>query len=203
MMFDFAGRAFATSLIMLLAVPALAAAGEESAEMTPEQMAVMEAYMAAGTPGPQHEALAATAGEYDLLIKSWTEPGGPPIESTGTATRRMVLGGRVLVEEMESSMMGMTFTGHGMSGFDNVSGRYWSTWMDSMSTGMMMSEGTCDAEAKECVYTGSWNDPIEDGPVTVRMESRWTSPTTQLFDMYGPGPAGEEMKMMEIVYTKK
>ena len=202
-MSDHAGRLFAVISITLLAAPALGAAGEEPPEMSAEEMAVMEAYIEAGTPGPRHEALAAAAGEYDLLIKNWTDPAGPAMESTGTATRRMVLGGRVMVEEMESSMMGMTYTGHGMSGFDNVSGKYWSTWMDSMSTGMLMSEGTCDAEGEECVYFGSWNDPIEGGPVTIRMETRWTSPTTQIFEMYGPGPAGEEMKMMEIVYTKK
>ena len=67
------------------------------------------------------------------------------MEDTGTATRSVALGGRVLVEEVDSSMMGMPFTGHGMMGFDNVSGKYWSTWNDSMSIGIMVSEGTCDS----------------------------------------------------------
>jgi hypothetical protein len=48
--------------------------------MTPEQMAEMEAYMKAGTPG------------------------APPMEETGTATRTMGLDGRVLIEEIKSSM---------------------------------------------------------------------------------------------------
>ena len=58
----------------------------------------------------------------------------------------MGLDGRVLIEEVTSSMMGMPFTGHGMTGYDNVTGKYWSTWTDSMSTGLMVSEGTCDAQ---------------------------------------------------------
>jgi hypothetical protein len=165
-------------------------------------MAEMEAYMKAGTPGPPHQALAAGAGSYELTIKSWHEPGGPPTEESGTAIRTMELDGRVLVEKLTSSVMGMSFTGHGMTGYDNVSGKYWSTWTDSMSTGLMVSEGTCDAE-EVCTYTGSWNDPITKGPVTVRLTSRWTSPTTQIFEMYGPGKNGEEMKMMEMTYTKK
>ena len=115
----------------------------------------------------------------------------------------MVLGGRVLVEEVESSMMGMPFTGQGMRGFDNVSGKHWFTWADSMSTGVMVGEGTCDAAQKTCAFTGSWNDPIKKGPVQARMTSRWTSPTTEVFEMYGPGKDGREMKMMEMVYTKK
>jgi hypothetical protein len=187
---------------MLLATLALAQEGGEYPQMTPEQMAEMEAYMKAGTPGAPHEALASTTGSYDLKIKSWHEPGGPPMEETGTATRTMGLDGRVLMEDVTASMMGMSFTGHGMTGYDNVIGKYWSIWTDSMSTGLMVSEGTCDAK-QTCSFTGSWNDPIKKGPVTMRMTTRWTSPMTQIFEMHGPGKDGKEMKMMEMTYTKK
>jgi Protein of unknown function (DUF1579) len=172
-------------------------------EMTPAQKAEMEAYMKAGTPGAPHQALASFVGNYDLKIKSWHEPGGPAMEETGTATRSMALGGRVLVEQVNGTMMGMPFTGHAMMGFDNVSGKYWSTWNDSMSTGIMVTEGTCDPQAKSCTFTGSWNDPIKKGPVKARMTTRWPSSTTEVFEMYGPGKDGNEMKMMEITYTKK
>jgi uncharacterized protein DUF1579 len=171
-------------------------------EMTPEQKAEMEAYMKAGTPGGPHQLLTASAGSYDLKIKSWHAPGAPAMEDTGTATRTMVLGGRVRVEQVTASMMGMPFTGHGMVGFDNVSGKYWSTWNDSMSTGIMVSEGTCDASGA-CSFTGIWNDAVKKGPVTARMTARWPSATTEVFELYGPGKDGKEMKMMEIVYTKK
>ena len=99
-------------------------------------------------------------------------------------------------------MMGMPFIGQGMTGYDNVTGKYWSTWTDSMSTGVMVSEGVCDAE-QTCKFTGTFNDPITQGPVTIRMISRRTSPTTEVFEMYGPGDDGSEVKMMEITYSKK
>jgi len=188
-----------TSAILLLATLALA---QEQPQMTPEQQAEMEAHMKAGMPGAQHKALASHVGSYDLAIKSWHEPGGPAMEETGTAIRTMGLDGRVMFEELTSSMMGMPFTGHGMTGYDNVTGKYWSTWTDSMSTGVMVSEGTCDAK-EVCSFTGSWNDPITKAPVTMRMTSRWTSPTTEVFEMYGPGKDGKETKMMEMTYTKK
>lgn len=186
--------------VMLLAGSAWAQEGMP--EMTPEQMAEMEAYMAAGTPGAPHREMAAQAGTYDVKVLSWNDPAAPPMESTGTATRKMILDGRVMVETFEGSMMGAPFTGHGMSGYDNVSQKYWSTWTDSMSTGMMVSEGTCDAEGA-CTYVGSWNDPISKGPKETRMVLRWTSPTAQLFEMYGEGRDGHEFKMMELTYTKK
>jgi hypothetical protein len=188
---------------VVCAAPALAQ-GHEMGEMkmTPEQQAEMEAYMKAGTPGTPHQTLASTAGTYDMKVKSWHEPGGPAMEDSGTATRKMTLDGRVLVEEVKSQMHGQPYTGHLMMGYDNVTGKYWSTWTASTSTGVMVSEGSCDAQ-KVCTMTGTWNDPIKKGPMKARMTTRWTSPTTQVFEMYAPGKDGKEMKMMEILYTKK
>ena len=197
------GALLATTVVVALATPAVAQTGQKPPEMSPEKKAEMEAYMKAGTPGGPHQALASSVGNYDLKIKSWHEPGAPAMEDTGTATRSMALGGRVLVEQVNGSMMGMPFAGHGMTGFDNVSGKYWSTWNDSMSTGIMVNEGTCDSPQKTCSFTGSWNDPIKKTPVNARMTTRWTSPTTEVFEMYAPGKDGQEMKMMEITYTRK
>jgi hypothetical protein len=191
---------FAASTLML-ASSALAQEATQP-QMTPEQQAEMEAYMKAGMPGPEHKALAATTGKYDLKIRSWQAPGAPPEEQTGTATRTMALDGRVLVESMQGSTMGQPFTGHGMTGYDNVTGKYWSTWNDSMSTGLMVAEGTCDAK-QACTFAGSWNDPITKAEVKSRMTTRWPSPTTEVFEMYAPARDGKEMKMMEITYTKK
>src|SRR5512132_483462 len=105
-------------------------------KMSPEQQAEMQAYMKAATPGPEHQALAAMAGNYDLKVKGWQAAGAAPEESVATAVRSSALGGRVMVEEVHGTMMGMPFEGHGMSGFDNVTGKYWSTWTDSMGTGL-------------------------------------------------------------------
>jgi len=66
----------------------------------------------------------------------------------------------------------------------------------------MVSEGTCDAK-RNCTFTGSWTDPIKKTPVQSRMTTKWTSPTTEIFEMYGPDHDGKEMKMMEITYSKK
>lgn len=193
-----------TNLLPVLAIclgtlPALA---QEPAQLSAEEQAMMQAYQQAGTPGDRHAEMAKTAGTYDLAIRSWHSPDAPPTEEKGTATRSMMLGGRVMVEEMSSTMMGQPFTGHGMQGYDNVTGKYWSTWNDSMSTGVMLSEGTCD-DAGSCSFSGEWNDPVTKGKVKSRMTSRRTSPDVEVFEMFGPGPDGKEAKMMEITYTRR
>ena len=199
------GRSFtaaAFAAVIGLALPAAAQTGNQPPQMTPQQKAEMEAYMKAGAPGAPHQTLASMAGQFDVKVKSWHDPKGPAMEESGTATRSMTLGGRVLVEDFSASMMGQPFSGHGMTGYDNVTGKYWSTWNDTMSTGLMVSEGTCDAQ-RSCTFNATWADPVKKTPTKARMTTRWPSPTTEVFEMYAPGPDGKEMKMMEITYTKK
>lgn len=196
-------RMLASALLplSLLATPSILAQ-DAPPKMSPEQAAMMEAYQKAGALGDAHAALAAMAGTYDLSIRSWDAPGAAPTVETGTATRSMVLGGRVMVEDVQSQMHGQAFTGHGMSGYDNVTGRHWSTWNDSMSTGLMVSEGDCDAKGA-CTFKGSWHDPVTKKEIKSRMTSKWTSPTVEVFEMHVPGPDGKEFRMMEITYTRR
>jgi hypothetical protein len=112
----------------------------------------------------------------------------------------MTLGGRVLVERVKSQMMGSEFEGFGMTGFDNVSGKYWGTWNDNMGTGLMISDGTC-AEDGTCEFVGSWNDPMVDGPKTARMTMQ-AEPGREVHAMYDKAPDGTEFKSMELVYTR-
>lgn len=174
----------------------------EPPKLSAEQLAAMEAHQKARAPGPEHAALAATAGTYDIIIRSWRTPGKPPDEETGTATRQMILNGRVLVETMSATLMGQPYAGHEMSGYDNATGEYWTTWMDNNSTGLVVFRGSCDV-TNACSLTGGWHDPARRIPVTARMTTRWTSPATQLFEMFGPGKDGKEIKAMEFLYTRK
>jgi hypothetical protein len=190
------------ALVLAVAAP-LFAEEMKKPDMAAEEQAMMEAWMKAGSPGEPHKAMAAEAGTYDMKVTSWHAPGAPPSEEKGTATRKMIMDGRVLVEDVTSSMMGMPFKGQGMRGYDNVTGKYWSTWVDSMSTGMMLSEGTCDEAKGTCSFTGTMNDPMTKKPTTVRMTVRQQDAKTEIFEMYGAGPDGKEMKMMEIAYTRK
>lgn len=195
------GTILTVSVVALLAAPARTQDKGKEPEMTAEQKAEMEAYQKAGTPGKEHQALAESVGKYSIKSKSWFEPNGPAVEDTGTSTRSMALDGRVLVEETTCTMIGEPMAGRGMTGYDNVSGRYWSVWTDTMSTGIMVSQGTCDAK-RNCAFTGTWNDAVKKGPKKARMTSRWTSPTTEVWEMHGPDKHGKDFKMMEMTYTK-
>ena len=164
--------------------------------------AMMEVYRKLGTPGAQHRLLASMAGSWDTKIRSWMEPGTLPMESTGTSEQKMILGRRFLQQEFTGEMMGGTFTGIGVTGYDNHTKKYVSTWMDSMGTGIFFFEGTGSADGKTITQESRYDDPIK-GPMKWRSVTKIVDANTHVFEMFGTDKSGKEEKMMEITYTRK
>lgn len=194
--------AVVTVLVMVLAAGGAFAASEQASAqgelppgMTAEDMA---RWQEAASPGPEHEKLAAMAGSWTFKGTFWMGPDAPPMTSTGTAERKMILGGRVLVEKVKSEFQGEPFEGLAMTGFDNVAGQYWGTWVDNMGTGIMLSTGTCSEET--CEFEGSYNDPMTGGPKKMRM-TMTSDGDVETHQAFEPGPDGE-FKSMELVYTR-
>ena len=198
--------------LLLVALPAVAdhhqAGSEEHGEMegememSAEEAAMMAAWQKAMTPGEPHANLAGLAGDYHFEIKTWMDPEAPPMVSTGTAHREMPMGGRILVEEVEATVMGQPFKGHGETGYDNVKGEYWSTWTDNMSTGLMVSYGKWDDEAGGLVMHAEYVDVMTGETKNARMVSEVHDDGTEHFSWYDKTADGEQ-KTMAITYTKK
>jgi hypothetical protein len=183
-------------LVAAAGVPAAAQQGE----MTAEQKAQMEAWTKAATPGPEHARLAGGVGTWNATVTIWDAPGAPPQLSQAKSVRRLALGGRVLVDDFTGSMMGMPFEGLGTNGYDNVEKKWWSTWSDNMSTGLMTMTGACDADAKKgCEYRGSMADPVTGKAKPTHSKVFWPADGEEHFEMFDKGPDGKEFRIMEIV----
>lgn len=195
------------SLVVVLLLAALPAAAQEEGamqapEMSPEEAAMMETWRKAMTPGPQHEMLAKGAGEWSYEITAWMEPGAEPMVSTGTAVRTMELGGRVVHEVITGNFMGEPFEGIGRTGYDNLTGEWWSTWTDNMSTSLMVMDGEWDDATKSWTFVGEGPDMMTGGKKTMKMVVRVESENREVGEMWEAGPDGEMRKSMEIVYTR-
>lgn len=195
--------AAALSLLALATVPAMAQ--DKPKETAPPGMdpAAMEAMMKAGSPGENHKHIARYAGDWTFTNKMWMDPSQPPEESSGTMRGETILGGRYVQATWKGTIMGMPFEGRGTHGYDNLSRQYVSTWIDNMATGIMYSTGTCDAAGKRCEDKGDMMDPMTGQKSYMRSVTTWTSDKSFTMEMYGPGPSGQEVKMMEFVVTKK
>ena len=119
---------------------------------------MMEAWQKFATPAEAHKALQGMVGTWDAEVTSWMEPGQPPVKSKGTSENRMALGGRWVESRFTSEMMGQPFEGIGYTGYDNQKKKYMGTWMDNMSTAVMVTEGTMDAAGKVMTSTSTMDD---------------------------------------------
>jgi hypothetical protein len=188
--------------LCLILLSAFALAKPEKPSDPMDAQAVMETYQKLATLGEPHKQLAALAGSWTTTTQSWMEPGKPPIKSTGSCEQTMLLGGRFLQQKCTGEMMGHPFTGIGVTGYDNHTKQYVSTWIDTMGTGIFFMEGTASADGKTVTQTGTYDDPIK-GKMQLRAVSRTVDTNTHIFEMYGTGKNGKEWKMMEITYTRK
>jgi hypothetical protein len=187
--------------VLVLAVAVLI--GPAAAQQGQDEEAMMKAYMEAAAPGAPHQLLAQLAGSWKTTSKSWQMPGAPPIESTGTAETKMVMGGRYLQETMDSTMMGMPFQGMGLLGYDNLRQEYSGVWLDNMSTQLMPYSGQYDPARKTFTMKGDFLDAVSGQIMTARMVTTVISEKEHHLEMFMPGPDGKEFKGMEMIYVRK
>jgi hypothetical protein len=189
------------SLIGMAQVDESATAMTEMA-MPPEMQAMMEAFEQAAKTGPQHAMLAESVGDWTATVSMWMDPSAPPEVSQSEVTRKLELDGRVVEEVWQGSMMGQPFTGIGRTGYDNVTGKYWSTWTDNMSTAVMLMHGDYDAESKTFTFHGDYTDPMSKQKVTTRTVLTTPEAGKEVMTMYELHD-GEESKTMQIEMQRK
>jgi hypothetical protein len=164
--------------------------------------AMMEVYKKVATPGEPHRLLATLEGSWNTRTRGWMEPGSPPMEGTGTCEQKMLLDGRYLQQEYRGEMGGDAFAGINIIGYDNHTGKYVSTWIDSMSTGIYYFEGTAGADGKTITQESSYDDPVR-GPMTWRSVTRIVNNNAVEYEMYLIPKGGPEEKMMEMTATRR
>jgi hypothetical protein len=167
-----------------------------------DMQAMMEVYRKLAIPGAPHKVLASLAGSWTTRTKGWMNPDEPPMESTGVCEQKMLLGGRYLLQEYNSEMMGSPFTGYNLVGYDNHTGKYASIWIDSMSTGLYYFEGTGSADGRTITQECSYDDPVR-GPMLWRSVTTIVDDNTMEYTMYTTPKGGKEEKMMEMTVTRK
>jgi uncharacterized protein DUF1579 len=192
-----------------VAVPAQPATAQPNpAEMMKQMMKQM---MELSKLNENHKLLASLDGTWNCNVKMWMDgdTSKKPDVSKSTAVRKSIMDGRYVVMDVtgkmempseDGKMKDITFKGQGTEGYDNVKKKFVGTWMDSMGTGIMMSEGDYDPTTKTFTYTGE----IEIMPgikQKIREVVKITDKDHMDFEYYEER-GGKEMKTMEIAYTR-
>ncbi len=196
----FAGGLLLGAAVTLLGGYAMPQDVEPPSEVDMEAMMQWEALM---TPGETHKRLDALVGDWTTTTRIYTGgPGSDPMVSEGEAHYNWILGGRFLLQEVKSEMMGIPYTGYGVSGFDNIRNTYVGTWIDSMSTWILTMKGTVDESGK--VFTGYGEMDEPDLGVygrLVKYVTRIESEDRHVFEVFDLH-VGEDYKVFDITYER-
>lgn len=171
----------------------------------PAKMAeMMVKWQKTTAPGEHHQALEAFVGEWNTAIKMWMGgPGTPPAESTGTASVKWVLGGRYVQEMFSGTMMGQPYEGIGYTGYDNYKNMYVFSWIGNQSTEMLTGMGMTDPSKKVFTFYGQMDEAMLDvSGRTVKYVTKIINEDKHVFQIIDLH-AGEDYKVIEIVYTRK
>ena len=166
-------------------------------EMSAEQKAWME-YM---TPGPMHELMAKSVGEWKTTVTYWMDPSAEPMVSEGTSTVEMIMGGRYLKATDKGMMMGMPFEGMNLQGYDNKTEEFIAVWIDNFGTGISVSHGTYDEETKTITFFGSMINPVDGNEMHYRQTHQIIDDNNHVFEMFTID-GEKEFKNMHLTYTR-
>jgi hypothetical protein len=166
----------------------------------PEQDEAMAAYIAAAAPGEAHAWLAGMAGKFEVTTKMWMDPSAEPEVSTSTQSAEMALGGRYLIDHYHGSFQGTPFEGIGITAYDNTQGKFVSSWIDSMGTGILYSVGERDDEGR-LAMVGEFEDPVSG--MTMKLKSvTWMTDDGYATELYNILPDGTKFKSMELTAVR-
>ncbi|RYY18864.1 MAG: DUF1579 domain-containing protein [Chitinophagaceae bacterium] len=176
----------------------------ETAWVPVDSATEMKAWMEYATPGEAHKKMAKTTGTWVGETTSWMGNGAPPTKSKSTMINKMILDGRYQLSTFKGDMMGMSFEGMSIGGYDNHQKKYFTTWIDNMGTGFLKMEGTLDESSNKINYTGKMVNPANGIECNMREVYTMIDDNNGLMELYGPdSKTGKEYKTMEIKLSRK
>jgi len=171
----------------------------QDAEDQAAQMQVWTEYM---TPGPMHEMLAKSVGDWKTISRFWMDPAGEPMESEGTGKTEMILGGRYQKSTHKSSMMGMETEGIFIMGYDNATQEFTATWIDNIGTGTAIAKGRYDESTNSITLNGTMVDPTSKQEMKFKEVYKFLDNDHHLLEMYIVID-GQESKSLEIEFVRQ
>ena len=172
------------------------------AQEAEDQAAQMQIWMEYMTPGPMHEMLAKSVGDWKTITRFWMDPAGEPTETEGIGKTEMILGGRYQKSTHKSSMMGMETEGIFIMGYDNATQEFTATWIDNIGTGTAVAKGRYDESTNSINLNGAMVDPMSKQEMNFREVLKFLDDDHQLLEMYVVYN-GQEFKSMEIEFIRQ
>ncbi len=166
---------------------------------------ITERFQQSMAPGSPHHLLSRLVGEWEGTAKTWFEPDKLADESPISGTIRSILGGRFVLHEYTSQVMGSALSGMATLGYHLDEKRFTMSWIDTfhMGTGLMYSTSTAPGSEDRFSVLGSYADPKGGKPWGWRTDIEVLSPEQLVFTHHNITPDGKSAKAVEIQYRRK
>jgi hypothetical protein len=188
----------------MMAVTAPLQGQDISAEKQRELAARM---MEVAKPGPEHEALSALQGEWDVRMTVWPAPGAEPVMADGIGHGEMILGGRFLM--LRSEIQGGSFSGESMNiiGFDRRAEEYTIIGLAEDGTYWVTARGPKGREGADIVMSGEEYNPLLQHTqlydIVLRVVDEDTFVTEVIFKDEVHTRGGPPFKMVEVTNRRR
>jgi hypothetical protein len=111
-------------------------------------------------------------------------------------------GGRFLKSEYTGGVGGKDFTASATLGYNNATGVFEGTWMDSTSTGQRSRSGSVDSSGNVYTFMSEFPDPITGAPTKFKEVFTVFSDRHYNHEVFEVGPTGIEHRVQEVAYTR-
>jgi hypothetical protein len=180
-------------VIISLNLPACAPRNGDAGGEVMRRITSADSLLVLGKPSSGHHVLERLRGDWNVTIK------GAQDSSAAHSRIRMIFGGRYVVEDFEGVLGSAPYEGRNTIGFNNATGLYEATWIDSLNTGMMNSKGRFDAATGTLLFVGSIYNPVNG--LVERVHSKLVFTGDDSFVLFIKSPSNQVL--MELAYMRQ
>jgi hypothetical protein len=151
-----------------------------------------------------HFQLSRLVGDWKGTTKTWFDPSKLEDESPITGTMRLILDGRFIMHEYQSSFGDQSLSGIAIYGFDLNTQKYQCAWMDTFHNGtaIMFSKGNKGEEGINVLGSYAYITPETEQHWGWRTQLDIISDSEIMITAYNISPEGQETKATETNYSK-
>lgn len=153
--------------------------------------------------GP-HFQLSRLVGEWKGTTKTWFDPSKLEDESPINGTMRLMLDGRFIMHEYQSSFGDKPLSGIAIFGYDLNTQKFQCAWMDTFHNGtaIMFSKGNKGDEGINVLGSYAYITPETEQHWGWRTQLEMISDSEMVITAYNISPEGQETKATETNYRK-
>lgn len=156
-----------------------------------------------GPPCECHDELKRLTGNWRTEQEQQLGPGGQPILLRGIGTGAMILGGRYFQFKQTFGDGDLQFEAVKTWGYDRITGLYTGNYIDSLSTGTLLTEGSWDAERKALWEWGHWSNPTLGRREPVSACMLFGDPDERYsYKLFIPGADGQMTEYLKVRFFR-